>query len=33
MNDSVPSRLTCVPYGMNDCVNNNTVNLFMQVGL
>ena len=28
---SVPSRLTCVPYGMNVCVNTNTVTLFSQV--
>ena len=29
MNVPVP-RLTCDPEGLNDCVNNNTVTLYMQ---
>ena len=30
MNDSVPSRLTCDPIGVERCVNTNTFQLFSQ---
>jgi len=32
MNVPVP-RLTCDPEGLNDCVNTNTVTLYMQAQL